>query len=209
MTSVAIVDCGIGNLHSVYQAFSTAGAEARIVDKPEDIVAADRLVLPGVGAAGIALANIRERGLDAALEQAVRQRARPMMGICLGMQLLAKRLHEFGSHAGLGWIDGDVIHLGSMPGHQGRVPNMGWSDIEIGEGAKRMFASVGRRRQFYFCHSYALSTPSASSIAATVSIGTAVVAAVQFDTVFATQFHPEKSQLGGQSLIRAFLDWTP
>ena len=112
MTSVAIIDYGAGNLDSVRKAVEFVGGDASIVRTPDEVLAADRLILPGVGAAGEAVARLSDAGIDQALDEAVRQRGRPFMGICLGLQLLAERLHEFGEHRGLGWIRG----RGGAPG---------------------------------------------------------------------------------------------
>jgi imidazole glycerol-phosphate synthase subunit HisH len=139
----------------------------------------------------------------------VRRQGRPMLGICLGMELLAERLLEFGTHRGLAWLPGEVVHLRDAGVTTGRVPHMGWNTIEPDGPATRFFQAPERMRSFYFCHSYTFVTPDAGAIAARTSYGAPLVAAVFDGTVFATQFHPEKSQENGQKLIRAFLDWTP
>lgn len=211
MTSVAIIDYGAGNLDSVRKAVLYAGAEATIATTPEQVLAADRLILPGVGAAGEAIARLRRAGLDEALTDAVRKRARPFMGICLGMQLLAERLHEFGEHAGLGWIGGEAVSLRTMVPDHMRVPHMGWNRVESTDQGEELFSLVRGRREFYFAHSFALSLNGDGAVlAATTEYGgAAVVAAIRKDTIFATQFHPEKSQISGDQLLGAFLEWAP
>ncbi len=206
---VGIVDYGAGNLESVRKAFEALGEEPRLLVEPDDVLAADRLVLPGVGAAGEALARLRADGLQEALDEAVRRRGRPFLGICLGMQMLAERLHEFGEHAGLGWIPGSVVALRDRVPEPLRVPHMGWNEIGVAPAAEPLFAGVGRRRRFYFAHSFAFQPDRADAVAATTDYGTQVVAAVLWENVFATQFHPEKSQLVGERLLAAFLDWSP
>jgi glutamine amidotransferase len=206
---VAIVDYGAGNIESVRNAFHAAGAESAIAREPDAILAADRLVLPGVGAAGPAAERLVRNGLAEALKEAVRRRGRPMLGICLGMELLAERLLEFGEHRGLGWLPGEVVHLRDAGVTRARVPHMGWSVVEPAGPAVRFFQAPERMRTFYFCHSYTLLTAAAEAIAARTTYDRSLVAAVFDGTVLATQFHPEKSQVNGQKLIRAFLDWTP
>jgi glutamine amidotransferase len=206
---VAIVDYGAGNIESVRKALFVAGAEPTIVRSPEAVLAADRIVLPGVGAAGPAAERLHANGLGDALKEAVRRRARPMLGICLGMELLAQRLFEFGEYRGLGWLTGEVVHLREAGVSGGRIPHMGWSAVEPTGPGMPFFQAPERMRTFYFCHSYTLVTGAAAAIAARMTYDTPLVAAVLDGTVFATQFHPEKSQVNGQKLIRAFLDWAP
>ena len=206
---VAIVDYGAGNIESVRNALFTAGAQPVVTREPEAVLAADRLVLPGVGAAGPAARRLIETGLNEALVEAVRRRARPMLGICLGMELLAEQLLEFGKHRGLAWLPGEVVHLRDAGVSAARVPHMGWNTIEPVGPATRFFQAPERMRTFYFCHSYTLVTSAVAAVAARTSYEASLVAAVFDGTVLATQFHPEKSQQNGQKLIRAFLDWAP
>jgi len=206
---VAIVDYGAGNIESVRNALFTAGAQPVVTREPEAVLAADRLVLPGVGAAGPAARRLIETGLNEALVEAVRRRARPMLGICLGMELLAEQLLEFGKHRGLAWLPGEVVHLRDVGVTAARVPHMGWNTIEPVGPATRFFQAPERMRTFYFCHSYTLVTSAVAAVAARTSYEASLVAAVFDGTVLATQFHPEKSQQNGQKLIRAFLDWAP
>ncbi len=206
---VAIVDYGAGNIESVRNALFAAGAEPIVARDVETVLAADRLVLPGVGAAGMAAERLKASGLGDALEESVRRRGRPMLGICLGMELLAERLLEFGEHRGLGWLQGEVVHLRDAGVTQARVPHMGWNLVEPSGEAARFFQGPERMRTFYFCHSYTLVTGSSAAVAARATYEKPLVAAVMDGTVFATQFHPEKSQVNGQKLIQSFLDWAP
>jgi glutamine amidotransferase len=204
---VSIVDYGAGNLDSVSKAFTFLGAEPEIVRTPEAIAASDRLILPGVGAAGAAMKRLRKGGLDEALTTAVRHRGVPMLGICLGMQLLAERLHEHETVLGLGWLPGDVNRIDGGSAHL-RVPHMGWSGVRSKPAAERFFAETRGKREFYFAHSYTLVTD-AAAVAATVDYGADLTAAVLSGNVFAVQFHPEKSQKNGQAFLQAFMDWNP
>jgi glutamine amidotransferase len=207
--TVAIVDYGAGNIESVRNALAAAGAEPVVARDPESLRSADRIVLPGVGAAGAAAQQLSAAGLSEALNEQVRKRGRPMLGICLGMELLAERLLEFGEHKGLGWLSADVIHLRDAGVAHARVPHMGWNVVEPTPAASRFFETPERMRTFYFCHSYTLVTKIEHTVAARTTYDAPIVAAVLDGTVFATQFHPEKSQINGQKLIRAFLDWAP
>ena len=211
MTSIAIIDYGAGNLDSVRKALVRVGSETAIARTPEDVLAADRLVLPGVGAAGEAIQRLRRSGLDEALTEAVRVRGRPFMGICLGMQLLAERLHEFGDHAGLGWIAGEAVPLSSLIAAPVRIPHMGWNRVEVADEAEDLFLEVRGRREFYFAHSFSLRLADGEdAMAATTEYGgVPLTAAILDGTVFATQFHPEKSQVNGERLLGAFVDWKP
>jgi glutamine amidotransferase len=211
MTSIAIIDYGAGNLDSVRKALVRVGSETTIARTPEDVLAADRLVLPGVGAAGEAIRQLRRSGLDEALTEVVRVKGRPFMGICLGMQLLAERLHEFGDHPGLGWIAGEAVPLVGLTAAPVRVPHMGWNRVEVADKAEDLFWEVRGRREFYFAHSFCLRlTGGGDALAATTEYGgVPLVAAVLDGTVIATQFHPEKSQVNGEHLLGAFVDWKP
>ena len=210
MTELTIVDYGAGNLASVQNAFTALGVNSKLVGDPDELRRAERIVLPGVGAAGSALAMLRERGLDQALTEVVRERGRPMLGICLGMQLIADKLYENGEHRGLGWVRGEVVFLGDLPGVPRTVPHMGWNDTVARESGAVLFANLAlRKRQFYYSHSYTLRVADERVVAAHASYGVPVVAAVLDESVFAVQFHPEKSQQSGERLLSAFLDWNP
>ena len=204
---IRIVDYGAGNLASVKLAVWRAGGEAEIATRPEDLADAERVILPGVGAAGAAAARLRERGWCEALDHHVRRGGTPMLGICLGLQLLAERLFEFGEHAGLGWIPGDVVAVPA--GEETRVPHMGWNTVTIAPDAKPLFATPSPTPAYYFCHSFMLTGVPDDLVVARTEHGGDVVAAVRAETVFATQFHPEKSQLEGERLLGAFLAWKP
>jgi len=204
-----IIDYGAGNLCSVFNAVERVGGEPTVVTTPEGILDCDRLILPGVGAAAEAVARLAERGMVDALEEAVRTNGRPMLGICLGMQLLAETLHEFGVNRGLAWMAGEVVDLRTLIEPGFRVPHMGWNQVMVTDVAEDLFYGIRGKREFYFAHSYTLRTTVEPSIAAMTDHGRALVAAVQFDTVLGTQFHPEKSQVNGEKLLENFLDWTP
>jgi glutamine amidotransferase len=203
--NVTIVDFGAGNLRSVHQAFWIAGADPSVSSDPNDIRQAERVVLPGVGAAGSALAALRARGLDDALHE-VRRAGHPILGICLGLQMMADDVEEFGGHRGLGWVRGKVGRISSTGNT--RVPHTGWSPVDVTERGRGLIGQSSKERCFYFCHSNRLYCDQEVA-AATVTYGEAFTVAVRFENVFAVQFHPEKSQLAGQRLIKRFLEWAP
>ncbi len=205
---VAIVDYGAGNLQSVANMVYAMGGDPEIAGTAERIASADRLILPGVGASGSAIARLRQNGMDEALTERVRLQGYPMLGICLGLQLLAERLSEFGDARGLGWIGGDIVKLDTLTDGAVPTPHMGWNQAGAGPGAGA-FENVLEGQEFYFAHSYTLRTENSAIVAATTGYGATLVTAVHFDTVFATQFHPEKSQIAGERLIERFLAWRP
>ncbi|MDV3459020.1 imidazole glycerol phosphate synthase subunit HisH [Sphingomonas sp. HF-S4] len=199
--SVALIDYGAGNLHSVHNALKAAGAQGLAITADPDAVAkADRIVLPGVGAFGACAAGLRGiDGMIEALEARVLREAAPFLGVCVGMQLMATTGEELGSHAGLGWIPGTVRHLPPAPGV--RVPHMGWNDVI--PAAEHPLIEVG---EAYFLHSFAFE---GDSVLATTQHGGQVTAAIGRDNLAGVQFHPEKSQRYGIALLERFLAWRP
>jgi len=215
--TVAIVDYGSGNLHSAAKAFERAAREHGVpqpivvTNDPDVVASADRVVLPGVGA----FADCR-RGLDAvdgmvaALEESVRARGRPFLGICVGMQLMAERGREYEVVEGLGWIPGEVDRIAPSDPNL-KIPHMGWNTLNerrvhpLLEGI-----TVGPQGlHAYFVHSYHLNVAQRSDLVAEADYGGPVTAIVGRDTMVGTQFHPEKSQRLGLKLIGNFLKWTP
>ena len=215
--TVAIVDCGSGNLHSAAKAFERAARECGheqpivVTNDPQTVGRADRVVLPGVGA----FADCR-RGLDAvsglveALNESVRTRGRPFLGICVGMQLMAERGHEYEVIEGLGWIAGEVQRIAPRDTSL-KIPHMGWNTLnelrshplldQIPVGADGLHA--------YFVHSYQLEPADRGDLVAAADYGGPVTAIVARDNYAGTQFHPEKSQRLGLKLIANFLTWAP
>jgi imidazole glycerol-phosphate synthase subunit HisH len=215
--TVAIVDYGSGNLHSAAKAFERAAREMgstqpiMVTSDPDQVVRADRVVLPGVGA----FADCR-RGLDAvggmvdALNESVRARGRPFLGICVGMQLMAERGREYEVVEGLGWIAGEVDRI--TPSDPSlKIPHMGWNTLEARRPHPLLDGiAVGPQGlHAYFVHSFHLKTDERSDLVAEADYGGPVTAVVARDTVVGTQFHPEKSQRLGLRLIANFLRWAP
>ncbi len=204
---VGIVDYGMGNLLSVYSAFDYLGADVTICKHPEDLRNVDRIVIPGVGAFKDCIDKINNSGFREALEEEVIARAKPTLGICLGMQIMAERGTEGGNYDGLGWFDATVIRL--APGDLAkRVPNIGWNDIEY-ESNIKLFAGLPKKVDFYLVHSYYMNTIHPEDIVATYQYGHTVTAAVMKNNIFATQFHPEKSQDYGLKILENFTTWKP
>jgi imidazole glycerol-phosphate synthase subunit HisH len=213
--SVAIIDYGSGNLHSAAKAFERAarqsGQKIAVTSDPDVVRRAERVVLPGVGA----FADCR-RGLDAlpgmveALTESVRQRGRPFLGICVGMQLMGEWGREYRDTPGLGWIAGDVTKI--APKEAGlKIPHMGWNTLTP-RRAHPLLAGLALGPQglhAYFVHSYALEPKASDDLVAQTDYGGPLTAIVARDTVAGTQFHPEKSQRLGLALIANFLQWAP
>jgi glutamine amidotransferase len=197
---VTIVDYGSGNLRSVQKAFEHLGAAATITDDPQVVAAAERLVLPGVGAFGDAMRELHRRDLVTPIVAHVRA-DRPFFGICMGLQLLFDTGWEGGRHEGLGLLAGDVARFDLPAGY--KVPHMGWNTVTWRPGACPTGCADGEH--FYFVHSYHARPADESVVAAVADYGGPLCAAVARGRMFATQFHPEKSQAAGLRLLRAFL----
>jgi imidazole glycerol-phosphate synthase subunit HisH len=202
---VAIVDYGAGNLRSVSQALRHLGAEASLVADPDGLVGFSHLVLPGVGSFARAMALLRQRGLDAALQQHAAA-GLPLLGICLGMQLLARRSSEDGETAGLGLVDADVDRFAFEPAQTGlKIPHVGFDAVSP-VTSRRLFEGLSGEVDFYFTHSYRMQCTDQRAIAATACHGEPYAAAVELGNVAGTQFHPEKSQANGLKLLQNFLE---
>lgn len=199
---VGIVDYRAGNVRSIANAFEFLGADVIAVRSAREMDVCSHLVLPGVGAFGHCADNLRASGLLPALNDSVRGRGVPMLGICVGMQLLADVGEELGEHAGLGWIPGRVRRL-SVTGGRGRLPHVGWNTVHF-EAAAAGFAA-GDLDDFYFDHSFGFFCAQPADRVASCTHGEAFAAVVRHANVLATQFHPEKSQQAGLRFLEGFL----
>lgn len=201
--STVVVDYGIGNVQSVVNAISRTHGRPEVVTSGDALLAAEptRIVLPGVGAVGAALAHLRERSLDKALERLALDQKVPFLGICVGMQVLAEVCEEFGSFRGLGWIPGQVRHLHNhapeLP-----TPHVGWNEVVCKTDDAVLRTVHGKN--VYFVHSYYLDG-SSEVATAEADYGGPITVAVQRDNIWAVQFHPEKSSAVGEALLSAFL----
>jgi glutamine amidotransferase len=204
MNRVAIIDYGLCNVDSVARAVEECGGKPRITASPQDLVDADRIILPGVGAFPDAMANLRSLGLaDAAREQVLEQGA-PFLGICLGMQLLAELGEEVRSTEGLGWLPATVRRL-TPTDQDTRVPHMGWNEV-YPTGGSRLFTGIEPGTDFYFVHSFHLESNDPAAITATTPYCGGFTSAVADGNVFGVQFHPEKSQQAGFRVLQNFLE---
>ncbi len=203
MTDVGIMDYGMGNLRSVANAIEALGRSARILAEPDEIATCARIILPGVGAFGDGMKNLRERGWIPALEDAVLGQGKPFIGLCLGMQLLATTGTEHGDCSGLNWIPGTVHRL-EAPDASIRIPHIGWNEVEVvkRDGLYRDFA---KSPVFYFVHSYALVPDAPEVVSAWCDHGVPFAASLESGNIFATQYHPEKSQKDGLHILQNFL----
>jgi len=205
--NVTIVDYGMGNLSSVAKAFETLGVDVVVSSKPDAIASAERIVLPGVGAFGEGMENLRRFGLIGPLEEAVRVKRRPFLGICLGMQLLAREGFEHGHHEGLGWVAGAVKPF-EVDGARFKSIHIGWNHV-VPRWQEPFFTGLENSQTFYFVHGYHLICETPQTIYATSRYGQPFVSSICQDNIFGVQFHPEKSQEAGLALLHNFLRWDP
>lgn len=197
---IAIVDYGVGNLSSVSNMFRRAGADARISSDPDEIAAADKLLLPGVGHFDHGMRMLRKSGLHGVLDEFALGARKPVLGICLGAQILGKGSAE-GDEPGLGWLNMECALLPHAAGL--RVPHMGWNRISL-RRANPLFPHLEPDTRFYFVHSYYMECASDDDVVATAAHGISFTCVVHRGNIFGTQFHPEKSLRHGLTVLRAF-----
>jgi glutamine amidotransferase len=212
MSTITIIDYGVGNLRSVEKAFLAVGHEAVVTQSPEEVVKAERVVLPGVGAFGAAMESLRATGMDEAVRTVVAA-GKPFMGICLGLQLLFTESFELGHYEGLDLIPGKVVQFFQPEDRTPetdllKVPHMGWNELIIRKPAPplRDFPAGGMT---YHVHSFYVCPEDPDVVAATARHGIEFCTAVWKDNIFASQFHPEKSGSLGLQILRSFGDWKP
>ena len=197
---IGIIDYGVGNLFSLRSSFAAIGAEAFVSGDPVELRKADRLILPGVGAFGDAARKLRDSGLDVFVKEQAAS-GKPLMGICLGMQLLFEKSYEYGEHEGLGLLKGQVVGMsGKLPADL-KIPHMGWNALELTKSAKLL----ENGSYVYFVHSF-YAENCADSIAAVTDYGIPITAAVEKDNIFGCQFHPEKSGNVGLAILKRFCE---
>lgn len=201
---VAIIDYGVGNLFSLSSSLSAIGVKAQVTADPDVIRAASHVILPGVGAFGDAAAKLRASGLDRiVLEEAAK--GKPVMGICLGMQLLFDKSFEYGEHAGLSLIKGEIRPIADVIPEDLKIPHIGWNALSFGEKKHPLFKYLHEGDCVYFVHSY-YGANCEESVIATAEYGVPLTAAVADKNVMGCQFHPEKSGKAGLSILRAFCE---
>ena len=206
MSNIVIIDYGMGNLRSAQKGFENVGFPAKVSSDPDDILRADKLVLPGVGAFRDCIGNLRDGGFVEPIKEYVKS-GKPMLGICVGLQLLFSESEEFGQHQGLNIISGKVVRFpaGMRENNEElKVPHMGWNSLSIRK-AEPLFKGTAPGSHVYFVHSYYACPEDPAVVAAEATYGDVTFcAALQKDNVMATQFHPEKSQAIGLNIIKNF-----
>jgi len=201
---IVILDYGVGNVHSVANALHKIQADAVISDDPAVIRDADRLIVPGVGAFDEGMKGLRDHGVIPALERKVMAERTPVLGICLGLQLLTRRSAE-GRAAGLGWLEADTVAFdGHAAGGPLKIPHMGWNNVTAAPGAAFPGGLDGRR--FYFAHAYHVHCDDPAAVVARARYGLEFAAVVRSANILGTQFHPEKSLAAGLELLTAFVE---
>lgn len=215
MTTVALIDYGSGNLRSAAKAVERAAGEAGlnltvlVTNDPDAVRDAERIILPGVGAFADCIRGLRAvPGMVEMLEETVVRGGRPFLGICVGMQLMARTGREHGTHQGLGWLDAEVVPL-TPADPDLKIPHMGWNSLEVRRPDHPVLADIPNGAHAYFVHSYHMVPENPALVLATVEYGGPVAAIVGRDNLLGTQFHPEKSQAAGLALISSFLRWRP
>ena len=209
MSSIAIIDYEMGNLHSIAKAVEHVAGDTRVLvtSAPEEILAADRVIFPGVGGIGHCMEALLRRGLDQVIRE-VATSGKPLLGICLGMQAMLGHSEENGGVDCLGLIGGDVLHFGSSLDDNGvklKVPHLGWNQVH--QQAHPLWQDIGQDSRFYFVHSYYAAPAEPGDCAGVSDYGGTFCCALARENLFAVQFHPEKSQHAGLTLLRNFSRW--
>ena len=199
---VGIIDYGVGNLFSLRSSFDAIGAQVVVSSDPEVLRQADHILLPGVGAFEDAVKKLRQSHMDEMVYEAVRE-GKPLLGICLGMQMLFEKSFEYGEHQGLGLLKGEVIPMAGLLPEDLKIPHMGWNALNLTQPNSKLFRNTKEGDYVYFVHSY-FATGCEDSLAAQTEYGKWLTAAVEKDNVFGCQFHPEKSGEVGLDILRAF-----
>ena len=201
---IAIVDYGVGNLFSLSRSLAYVGADVCVTGDREKIKSADKILLPGVGAFGDAIKKLKDAQLDEVLVSEVKK-GKPMLGICLGMQLLFDKSFEYGEHAGLGLIKGEIRPIADKIGKTLKVPHIGWNSLEFTDKKSEIFKYISDGDFVYFVHSY-YAANCEESVIAKAEYGAKLTAAVQCGNVYGCQLHPEKSGKTGLAILRAFCE---
>jgi glutamine amidotransferase len=203
---VTIIDYGMGNVGSVLNMLKKIGVNAMLSSNPEDLLQAERLILPGVGAFDSGMTNLKEKGYLEVLNQQVKQQKIPILGICLGMQLMTKSSEE-GVLQGLGWLDAETIRFRDLPSGM-KIPHMGWDYIQVRKPTA-LIPDTTEEPRFYFVHSYHVSCNKTDDVLSTTKYGEEFVSSFCHENILGAQFHPEKSHRFGFEFLRNFMNWNP
>ncbi|MBO5421072.1 MAG: imidazole glycerol phosphate synthase subunit HisH [Clostridia bacterium] len=201
---IAIIDYGVGNLFSLKSSFNAIGADVIVTDSEEKIRSADKIILPGVGAFSDAIAKLRATGLDKVLIDEAKK-GKPVMGICLGMQMLFEKSFEYGEYNGLGLLKGNVVGMQGVLPEELKIPHIGWNALHFRQKDCPLFKYIKEDDCVYFVHSY-FAEDCDESVAATTEYGKELTAAVAYKNIYGCQFHPEKSGEVGLNILKAFCE---
>ena len=195
---IAIIDYGMGNLRSVQKAFEKLGTQAQVTRSPGEIIKADKVVLPGVGAMAPAMLKLQELGLVDTIRRVIKE-GKPFLGICLGLQLLFERSSEGGVCEGLKILEGTVERFNQL-----KVPHMGWNQIQLQSVGKKLYQGIAEQENVYFCHSYFVQPKDKNIAASVTNYGIDFVSSIVKGNIWGVQFHPEKSQKIGLQILKNF-----
>lgn len=201
--NISILDIGISNIFSLKSIIHTLGYDLKIIKSPEELDKSDKIVFPGVGSYKSAVEKIQKLNLEESLRHNIMVKKKPFLGICVGMQVLSENGYEMGKHKGLGFIEGDVKYLKEI-GCSLQVPHIGWNHVNIKNNI--LTNNINQNSDFYFIHSYSYDGIDNKNIIGTTDHGCKIVAIINKDNIFGTQFHPEKSSKAGKTLIKNFLE---
>ncbi|MDG2297231.1 MAG: imidazole glycerol phosphate synthase subunit HisH [Gammaproteobacteria bacterium] len=202
---IGLVDYGMGNLLSVYNALEMIGTEVEICNNPIELLNKDKIILPGVGSFGDCMSNLKDKGFYEVLDRLVTKEKYPILGICLGMQVMADKSFEVGEHKGFGWIKGDVLPIKRL-NLQLKIPHVGWNALDKNHDDD-LLKGLPDGSDVYFTHSYYMKCNNDDDVIANCQYGVPLTAAIHSENIFGTQFHPEKSQDYGLRILENFVNW--
>ena len=202
---IAIINYGMGNLGSVRRSLENLGADVIVAERPIQLLDANRIILPGVGSFGEGMKKLSDEGWIESLQVEVMEQGKPLLGICLGMQMLSSSSEENGFNEGLNFISGKVLRLDQL-GCSLRIPHVGWNEVNYQEGTP-LFNDIPQAIDFYFVHSYIFLADDPDSVIATSAYDISITAAISKNHIFGTQFHPEKSSKAGQKILKNFIEF--
>ena len=203
---ISIVNYGMGNIRSVQNALNYLGVNSQLISSPKEVLESEKLILPGVGSFRLAMENIKKRKLVNSLNKAVLDKKIPVLGICLGMQLIAEESEEDGFTKGLGWIKGTIRKF-PVDKLKIKVPHVGFNDVFFEKGNSTLYKGLGKKADYYFVHSYKLSYKDCNCVSGWSEYGEKIVASIEKENIFGAQFHPEKSQSNGLIMLKNFAEF--